>query len=81
MILREKIQIALIFVGLFSVGFGIALMQPGRNRGDQPQDQSSQRVGFWKDTGVSLDYGRTVGPWLIVGGVASFFAAYLSRER
>lgn len=78
---REKLQIGFGFLGLFLVGFGIALVQPGA-RGLEPETpRLSQGVGFWKDYNVDLTTRRRIGPWLIGGGIAAIGLAYVIRQR
>lgn len=78
---RERIQAGLVFLGLFCVGFGIALVQPGTNEEKITSQPEQHRVGFWKDVGISVAAGRIIGPWMIGSGAAAFVAAYLIRER
>jgi hypothetical protein len=78
---RDKIQIGLVFLGLFLVGFGIALVQPGAKEEEIVVRSNAQGVGFSKDVGVTVATGRKIGPWVIGCGVATFVAAYLNRER
>jgi hypothetical protein len=77
---RERFQIGFVTLGLFLVGFGIALAQPGA-RVDERLHHNPQRVGFWKDFGISVDAGRNIAPWMIASGAAAFGAAYVCRQR
>ncbi len=78
---REKVQVGLVFLGLILVGFGIALTRPGARKEEGTMTMRSQGIGFWKDQSLNLDSGRKIGPWMIGTGVATFVAAYLTRER
>lgn len=77
---REKFQIGFIGLGMFLVGFGIALAQPGA-KSDTGLQHDPQRVGFWKDFSVTISAGREMAPWVIGSGAVALVAAYLCRER
>lgn len=81
MLFRERCQIVALFLGLFLVGFGLALASPGRHD-DLPEERIHvARSGFWKDSSLTVEAGREIAPWLIGGGIASLGGAYLMRRR
>ncbi len=78
MLPREKLQVVLGFFGVFLVGFGIAVFQPGAR---QEHLMPSRGVGFWKDHSFEVATGRKIGSWMIGGGVVAIALAYAVRER
>jgi len=79
MLPREKLQFGFGFLGLFLIGFGIALVQPGGK--EEARTLTPLRVGFWKDTGVTVATGRKIGPWMIGAGAAAIVGACWCRPR
>ncbi|MDF9828329.1 hypothetical protein M2103_002434 [Ereboglobus sp. PH5-5] len=80
LLLREKIQIVLIALGMFFCGFGFALFKPFATE-EEPPSPPVHKVGFWKDGGISKEAGRRFAPWVMAAGVVSFAGAFLMRDR
>ena len=80
MLPREKLQVVMIFLGIFCCVFGFVLLDP---LADEKTEISPpvHKWGFWKDGGITKEGARGFAPWVIGIGVVAFAIASVVRER
>lgn len=79
MLPKERIQIALLFTGMFCLGWGFVLLNPLGKR--DTLDLKPPRTGVFKDGGLTAAGGRVYAPWVIGIGMISFVGYFAVRAR